>query len=183
MLQRYLHRSLLALSLFVLAGERLPAAPKTDHPIVAGFERFSSGGKADSAQGGQLLLGELNCVSCHQTSDNAVWRKPAPILDEVAGRVRVSHLKKFLADPQAVKPGTTMPNLFAGDPDKAQKVEALVHFLASTGGHQAGTPRPPRESPRARTLTTRSAASPATAAAMRWAMRTQCCRPRCRWAT
>src|SRR5579885_3374154 len=102
-------------------------------PIVPGFVRSFTGPKADSVRGGQLLLTELNCVSCHQPTDPSLGRKQAPVLDQVAGRVRVGWLKKFLADPQAAKPGTTMPNLFAADPDRAAKVEALVHFLASTG--------------------------------------------------
>ena len=51
----------------------------------------------------------------------------------MGGRVKVGALKKFLTDPAAAKPGTTMPNVFAGDPDKAAKVEALTHVLASTG--------------------------------------------------
>jgi mono/diheme cytochrome c family protein len=139
MLHRSLRPALLALSLFVLTGEPGASAPGAatstpDHPIVAGFERSFTGEKANLARGGQLLLGELNCTSCHQTSDPSIGRKPAPLLDEVAARVRLGHLKKFLDDPQAVKPGTTMPNLFARDPQKAQKIEALVHFLASTGG-------------------------------------------------
>ncbi len=108
----------------------LTAAPP-DHPIIPGFERFHSGDKADAARGGQLLLGELNCTSCHQTENAA--RKQTPILDHVAVRVRSGHLRKFLLDPQAVKPGTTMPNLFVEDAEREQKVEALVHFLASSG--------------------------------------------------
>jgi mono/diheme cytochrome c family protein len=102
-------------------------------PIVPGFERFYSGDKADAARGGQLLLTELNCTTCHRPADEALAPKRAPVLDNVGARVRVGHLRKFLADPQAVKPGTTMPNLFGGDPDAAAKVEALTHFLASLG--------------------------------------------------
>jgi mono/diheme cytochrome c family protein len=104
-----------------------------NRPIVPGFERIDAGGKADAARGGQLLLTELNCTSCHRPADDALAPKRAPVLDNVAGRVRVGHLKKFLADPQAVKPGTTMPDLFADDADRATKVEALTHFLASLG--------------------------------------------------
>src|SRR5262249_33645299 len=104
-----------------------------DYPVVPGFERVFAADKADSADGGRLLLGDLNCVSCHRTDDPSVSRKQAPVLDHVAARVRVSYLKAFLADPQAVKPGTAMPNVFAVDPDRAAKVEALVQFLASTG--------------------------------------------------
>ena len=108
------------------------SAAEVPHPVVAGFERFYADEKADLAAGGRLLLGELNCVSCHQP-EGPVTHKQAPILDRVASRVRVDYLTKFLDDPQAVKPGTTMPNLFAGDPDKKAKIEALVNFLAQTG--------------------------------------------------
>ena len=111
----------------------VPALPAADpHPIVAGFERFYGGDKADLTRGGRLLLGELNCAACHDAT-GAKERKQAPILDKVGDRVRPTWIKKFLADPHAVKPGTTMPNLFASDTDKASKIEALTHFLASTG--------------------------------------------------
>jgi mono/diheme cytochrome c family protein len=102
-------------------------------PIVPGFERFFTGEKADPVRGGQLLLGELSCVSCHQAEGSEVRRKSALVLDAVGSRVRISYLRKFLRDPQAVKPGSTMPSLFANDPERDQKVEALVHFLGSSG--------------------------------------------------
>jgi mono/diheme cytochrome c family protein len=106
-------------------------SPVSAHPIVPGFERFHSGPASDPSVGGTLLLGELNCVSCHAADGQA--KKQAPILDNVSARARLGHLRKFIADPQAVKPGTTMPALFAGDPEREAKVEALVHFLAGAG--------------------------------------------------
>src|SRR5438128_2389428 len=102
------------------------------HALVPGFERFFTVPKADLAKGGRLLLGELNCVSCHPTTAE-VKKKQAPVLDNMGTRVRVGYLRKFLREPQAVKPGSTMPAVFAEDPDRDQKVEALVHFLAATG--------------------------------------------------
>jgi len=122
--------------LAALATLLLPAAlarADASHPIVPGFERFFTGEKADAARGGQLLLTELSCVSCHQTAVVGLERKQAPVLDSVGSRVRMGYLRKFLADPQAAKPGTTMPNLLAADPDRAATAEALTHFLASTG--------------------------------------------------
>jgi mono/diheme cytochrome c family protein len=108
-----------------------------DHPVVPGFERFFAEVRGDEARGGQLLLGELNCVSCHQpaTPPASVGRKQAPVLDGAGSRVRRTFLRKFLSDPQAAKPGTTMPHLLAALPEeeRRQKVEELVHFLASTG--------------------------------------------------
>src|SRR5579859_5932245 len=113
------------LLLAALATLTLPAAAAdAARPIVPGFERFFAGDKADAARGGQLLLTELNCTSCHRPADESLAPKRAPILDQVGARVRLGHLKRFLADPQAVKPGTTMPAPFADDPDRSAKVEA-----------------------------------------------------------
>src|SRR5262249_35110488 len=112
--------------------------PNTDgRPIVPGFERFHADG-AESVKGGRLLLGELNCVSCHKSEagqEASLPSKKAPILDGVGGRVRRSFLRKFLRDPKSIKPGTTMPNPFAALPEaeRSDQIEALVHFLASTG--------------------------------------------------
>src|SRR5262245_33738405 len=124
-------RSPARLAVLILGSAVLTATPlSAAHPIVPGFERFYSGPDTEPAKGGTLLLGELNCVSCHAAAEGT--KKQAPVLDGIGTRARVSHLRKFLADPQSVKPGTTMPGLLAGDPDREAKVEALVHFLAST---------------------------------------------------
>ena len=57
------------------------------------------------------------------------------MLDGVSSRVKPGYLRKFIAAPHAVKPGTAMPDVLAGLPaeQKAETVEALVHLLASTG--------------------------------------------------
>jgi mono/diheme cytochrome c family protein len=115
----------------------LPAQARTP-PRVLGYERISTTSAADLTEQGLLLLGELNCTSCHRAGpalESAISRKPAPILDTVGSRVQPSYLLRFLADPQVTKPGTTMPHVLAGDSDaeRTQIVESLVHFLASTG--------------------------------------------------
>jgi len=122
----------------LLAAPSVAGAGPADRPIVAGFERFPAAPGADLVPGGRLLVGELNCASCHRGDDAPlapVARKQAPILDNVGARVKVAHLRAFLADPHAVKPGTTMPDLLAGLPREEAEadVEALVHFLATTG--------------------------------------------------
>ncbi len=126
----------------IRAAEK-PANPD-GHPIVAGFERFHADG-ADAAKGGRLLLGELNCISCHRPEvgqEVHLQRKQAPILDAVGSRVRRSYLRKYLSDPQTIKSGSTMPNLLAGLPEaeRGSTIEALVHFLASTGTLRQGRP-------------------------------------------
>lgn len=108
------------------------------HPIVPGFERFYANSGADRVAGGRLMLGELNCIACHQAdaAKLSILPRRAPILDNVGGRVRPEYLRAYLAAPRAVKPGTAMPDLLAGSPssERERQVEALVHFLASTGG-------------------------------------------------
>lgn len=107
-------------------------------PRVIGFERFYAAAGNDDVAAGNLLLGELNCTSCHQADaarTPAIQKKQAPVLDSVCSRVKPEYLLKFLADPQATKPGTTMPSVLAGVPEaeRGPIVEALVHFLATTG--------------------------------------------------
>ena len=137
----------LLFSVPVLAADPKPtsepfAEPLVNHPVVAGFERFfaAAGDKAprDLGLGGKLLLGELGCIACHQADGAAakqITKKQSPILDGVASRVRLSFIKALLANPQNAKPGTTMPDVLAGlpDADRAVAVEALTHFLATTG--------------------------------------------------
>jgi mono/diheme cytochrome c family protein len=116
----------------VLAGGKL--APSS-HPVIAGFQRFHAAAGGDLIQGGQLLLGELNCVSCHHPDMTQGTNLPrsAPNLDNVGSRVKHAYLRRFLSSPQTAKPGTAMPDLFVGDPERTAKIEALVHFLAATG--------------------------------------------------
>src|SRR3989442_6001453 len=105
------------------------SARAVDHPVVAGFERFPT-----DANGGRLLLSEMNCLSCHKadpTTEAGLLPKQAPLLGEVGNRAQADWLRAFIGNPQAVKPGTTMPNLFASfSPEETrEKVEPLVHFL------------------------------------------------------
>ncbi len=130
-------------AILALAVAHPAAARAVDQPPrVLGFERFHAA-ETDTAAGelvagGQLLLGELNCTSCHAADASfaaAIQKKQAPVLDSVTSRVKPEYLLKFLADPQAAKPSTTMPNVLAGMPEEERRpiVDALVHFLATTG--------------------------------------------------
>src|SRR5262245_27811821 len=70
-------------------------------PRVIGFERFYAAPGSDALAAGNLLLGELNCTSCHQTENGStpeIQKKPAPVLDSVCSRVKPQYLLKFLAD-------------------------------------------------------------------------------------
>ena len=118
-----------------------PQAAVPNHAIVPGFERFATNPALKPAEAGRLLLGELNCTSCHWSEDQGseILRRQAPVLDSVGSRVQVEWLRQFVADPQHAKPGTLMPNVLAGLPEakRAEQLNDVVHFLASTGtlGH------------------------------------------------
>ncbi|MFM2382197.1 MAG: hypothetical protein RL515_184, partial [Verrucomicrobiota bacterium] len=105
----------------LLAGAALGA-----EPLVTGFERFHAA--TPTAEGGRLLYNELGCVNCH----GGVTGLPAmrgPALATVNQRVRSEWLRKFIADPASVHPGTVMPQVLAKA--DAQTLLAIEHYLAS----------------------------------------------------
>ena len=114
-------------------------------PIVAGYERFGRQAPDEAArvEAGLLLLGELGCVNCHAAGEPAAAHlaaKAGPGLDAVGRRLDPGWLAAYLADPQGVHPGTTMPDLLAGlsADRRSRTATALTHFLASTGPFAAG---------------------------------------------
>ncbi|PHR97800.1 MAG: cytochrome c1, partial [Blastopirellula sp.] len=114
-------------------------AAEKSHPVIPGFERFHAEGVDSSVlEAGQILLGELNCTACHKADQAMVdylSPKSAPVLTEVGDRARPEWIRSYLTDTHATKAGTTMPSLFnhLTDFNKKETVNALVHFLASTG--------------------------------------------------
>ena len=143
-------RGICLFSLIVWCGfGSVVLAADAPHPRVPGYERFYAPEKltsdeeedpivVDAVTGGRILLGELNCLSCHASTDELkkkISPKQAPILDGIGSRAKVDWLRSYLANPHAVKPGTTMPDVIATLPEASRMatVEALTHFLASTG--------------------------------------------------
>lgn len=117
------------------AGGAAGAAPPP--PAVPGHERLLHESKADPASRGELLLGELNCLSCHKAPDNQrVLPRPAPDLSHIGARATPQWLRAYLNDPQALKPGTPMPNVFHASQAQAKEgaIDALVHYLVSLDG-------------------------------------------------
>lgn len=118
------------------ASEAHPVqAQPPDHPVVASFDRFyaDQAEEAKLAQGGLLLLTEMNCVSCHAVPD--AWKGQLPprgkiALDGVGSRLDEETMAAFMKSPHAKKPGTLMPGLFAAEAD-AKAVEAITAYLAS----------------------------------------------------
>lgn len=123
--------------LVLAASAAAPTATPAPSPKIPAFVRFHGTPSLDDAAAGRLLLGELNCTGCHNADaafNEHITPKKAPVLSEVGSRVRPEWIRKLLTDPQQVKPGTTMPDVLVGLPEreKARRVEALTHYLAST---------------------------------------------------
>ena len=110
------------LRLVILLG----AAALGAEPLVTGFERFHA--SAPTAEGGRLLYNELGCVNCHGGATGLPAMR-GPALATVTQRVRSEWLRKFVADPASVHPGTVMPQVLAKADDKT--LVAIEHYLAS----------------------------------------------------
>jgi len=115
------------------------ATPKTaDHAIVSGFDRFFASPESSALDGGLMLLGELNCTSCHapdKSLGELIQKKQAPYLGEITHRADPKFLARFIASTHTVKPGSTMPSLLADLPpaEATAKATALAHYLLSLG--------------------------------------------------
>jgi len=114
----------------------LAAITRAAAPVVPAFERFhrSASDLALRAEGGLLLMGELNCVGCHSLSvpgqaSLALTARPRLSLAEVGSRLTRESIEAFVHAPASVKPGTTMPAV----PTSPLEVRALAAYLASLG--------------------------------------------------
>ena len=102
-------------------------------PMVPGYARFHA--DADLANGlGDLLLTELSCTSCHQAPaayKSTLAPKGGPKLTGASRRIKASWMRKYLADPSAVKPGATMPGVLGHlkDEERDAVIEALIAYL------------------------------------------------------
>ncbi len=107
-------------------------------PRVPAFERFYAAQTAapkSSQIGGRMLISQLGCTACHATDDATLVNRTAPLLGQVAGRLRPDHLLKFIGSPHEAKTGTVMPDLFHGvkADEKTRQTEAIASYLLSTG--------------------------------------------------
>ena len=112
----------MTLRLAILLG----AAALSAEPLVTGFDRFHAA--TPTAEGGRLLYNELGCVNCHG-GETGLPALRGPALATVTQRVRSEWLRRFVADPAKVHPGTVMPQVLAKADDKT--LVAIEHYLAS----------------------------------------------------
>ncbi len=110
--------------------------------VVPGYEHLRVAGATDEAALGEILLGELNCLSCHAAMESVAERIPtrtAPDLDRIGERATDRWLADYLTAPHEQKPGSTMPEILHSlEPDERQRVaRTLVGYLAFRGAEAA----------------------------------------------
>ncbi|MCB9765201.1 MAG: c-type cytochrome [Alphaproteobacteria bacterium] len=94
-----------------------PREPDLALPVQTAAASTSSPGPAAPA------IFSTVCVGCHALGGQGGVVGPA--LDGVGMRYSEAELRAWLADPQSIKPGTTMPNLTLSDAD----LDGLTAFL------------------------------------------------------
>ncbi|MFM7295881.1 MAG: PA14 domain-containing protein, partial [Planctomycetota bacterium] len=84
----------------------------------------------------EQLAARLRCAACHASDSERVTPEPAPNLAGIGARKTPEGLRRWLADPQAAKPGTAMPDMLAKLPAREREaaLDELVHYLAEQGG-------------------------------------------------
>lgn len=82
---------------------------------------------------GELLLSKLNCVACHEDADSLLPPKQAPKLAWSVGKINPAWMQRFIANPQEVKPGATMPHMLAGkDAETRDEIAtAITNYLVA----------------------------------------------------
>jgi mono/diheme cytochrome c family protein len=135
-----LSQAALAFILVGFAGERAAAHPAhakpVNYPFVVGFERFHSSTDDDDylAEGGLILLNELNCVACHAPPPALADTLTGVIATDLTGvstRLDPISLEILIRNPRFLKRDSTMPSLFAGPDRNLDEVHALKHYLAT----------------------------------------------------
>ena len=110
------------------------SASAADSPetLVPAYARLRSEHLA-SPDAGRLLISEMNCQSCHGSFPGVVVApRQAPVLTAAASRLNPDHIRRFLASPQQIKPGTAMPKVAAAA-DNPEVLDALTAFLTAGG--------------------------------------------------
>ena len=83
---------------------------------------------------GRFLAEELGCANCHSTMGKPLAERKGPDLSQIGRRAYAGWIDRWLADPHALRPGTTMPSMFADDADGRVEHFAVTSYLISLGG-------------------------------------------------
>lgn len=99
-------------------------------------------GAGERAKHGRKLVGTdggLSCIACHNFAGNKSLGVPAIDLATTGGRLKWDWFRRYLLDPQALRPGTRMPSFWPGGVaankdvlkgDTEQQLAAIWLYLA-----------------------------------------------------
>lgn len=117
---------------WVWGGRGSPDPPaRYMSPVIRGLQGRHP---LERRQVGAVLLRELDCAACHTHPRlSGADSKAAPDLSDVGRRVAPEYLRRYIADPALVHPGTTMPQVLTGrSPEERVAIaDAITHFLVS----------------------------------------------------
>ena len=91
----------------------------------------------DEGLRGEQLFMQMSCVNCHAINGTTAHAHVGPDLTHLAGRSQIGagilddtpdNLRRWLRNPQAVKPGVEMPN-FAFTEDQVNALAAYLETL------------------------------------------------------
>lgn len=114
---------------------------------VPGYERLRAAGGDWQREAGEVLFSELSCAACHQKGANrsaTLVVKSGPDLAAAGDRLRAGYVRAYLADPAAIKPGTTMPDVLTGmeAARRTEVIEDLTHYVMSMRSKRPSTMEP-----------------------------------------
>lgn len=123
------YRSVILRGVGVVSSVLLGHAGASQPPVIPGLDQRHP---LSEEQAGEVLMSELRCAACHEGMQGE-GMKLAPDLRKVGSRLNGDYLRRFIADPSGVHPGTTMPSLIAGESEEARRAtsEALTSYLLS----------------------------------------------------
>ncbi len=118
----------------------------SSNPVLAESSLLSSEDAALVQQGSQLFL-QKGCVGCHTIAGNVGGNTEYPNLTNFGLRTTVGaavlennidNLTQWIIDPQSVKPGNYMPDMWADDdPERENEGRAIAAYLLSLGTSNA----------------------------------------------
>lgn len=111
-----------------------------EEPLNARWTRVDEEGSAFIRQDlrrfeGQAELLRKGCTSCHDAGESA-GRREAPRLQGVGSRLGQDWMARWIADPNALRPGADMPDLFGAEESELEDARAIAHFLTGSLGDE-----------------------------------------------
>lgn len=105
--------------------------PGTSQPLVS----MTAGQPLSQAMQGSVLIDRFRCELCHgrQDATKQFSLNTAPYLPQSASWIQPDYLERFIINPAAVKPGTSMPDMMGRLTAEQRKTAAVEirHYLVS----------------------------------------------------